>query len=263
MSMNKPMNRVGVAAALALSLVLLPGLSACEGQVPQTSRTEPQSTATTAPAPNLTPAQEARIRKNIGAVLDQANEAKDPAGLDQRVSGPQLEIRTSELTIAQATGQLDPKTTIPTTIAQTVRRYADLLQNPQGSKYAKEFAQDDFRNSLGTLTQVVQQGIQANKGSQSQTFTPAQGQLRVMHSSDGGDLVVARIDSVWIRQAGEGRESSPASDAEKALFGQGKPTSTMKVTYVNVIALYVPSADSHEPIRAVGAEREPIKVEAV
>ena len=297
MSMNKPLNGVAAVAALALSLALLPGLSACEGQVPQARRTEPQSTATTAPAPNLTPAQEARIRKNIGAVLDQANEAKDPAGLDQRVSGPQLEIRTSELTIARATGQLDPKTTIPTTIAQTVipgdpgwprsvfsittttqdqqskrlkatpveavRRYADLLQNPQGSKYAKEFAQDDFRNSLGTLTQVVQQGIEANKGSQSQTFTPAQGQLRVMHSSDGGDLVVARIDSVWTRQAGEGRESSPASDAETALFGQGKPTSTMKVTYVNVIALYVPSADSHEPIRAVGAEREPIKVEAV
>ena len=343
MSMNKPMNRVGAAAALALFLALLPGLSGCEGQVPQTRQTETQSTATAAPAPNLTAAQEARIRKSIGTVLDQANASKDPAGLAQRVSGPQLEIRTSELTIAKATGQLDPKTTIPATIAQTVipgdpgwprsvfsittttqdqqskrllildqesahenyklwgvarlfqgaqlpkfpvdtigarmgqgddqglkatpveavSRYADLLQNPQSSKYAEEFAQDDFRTSLGTLTQVVQQGIEANKGSQSQTFTPAQGQLRVMHSSDGGDLVVARIDSVWTRQAGEGRESSPASDAEKALFGQGKPTSTMKVTYVNVIALYVPSADSHEPIRAVGAEREPIKVEAV
>ena len=70
MSMNKPMNKVTAAAALTLTLILLPGLSACEGQVPQARRTEPQSTATTAPEPNLTPAQEARIRKSIGAVLD-------------------------------------------------------------------------------------------------------------------------------------------------------------------------------------------------
>ena len=259
MSMNKPMNRVGAAAALALSLALLPWLSGCEGQVPQTRQTETQSTATAAPAPNLTAAQEARIRKSIGTVLDQANASKDPAGLAQRVSGPQLEIRTSELTIAKATGQLDPKTTIPATIAQTV------IPGDPGwprSVFSITTTTQD-QQSKRLLVLVVQQGIEANKGSQSQTFTPAQGQLRVMHSSDGGDLVVARIDSVWTRQAGEGRESSPASDAEKALFGQGKPTSTMKVTYVNVIALYVPSADSHEPIRAVGAEREPIKVEAV
>ena len=74
---------------------------------------------------------------------------------------------------------------------------------------------------------------------------------------------MARIDSTWTRQAGEGRESLPASDEEKALFGGGKATSTMKVTYVNVIALWVPAAGSGQQITAVGAERQPVKVEAL
>ena len=79
----------------------------------------------------------------------------------------------------------------------------------------------------------------------------------------GGDLVVAQINSEWTRSAGAGRESQPASDAEKALFGNGKATSTMKTSYVNVIALYVPPANSGQKITAVGSERQPVKVEAL
>jgi hypothetical protein len=37
----------------------------------------------------------------------------------------------------------------------------------------------------------------------------------------------------------------------------------MKVTYVNVVAMYVPPAGSHQKITAVGAERQPVKVEAL
>ena len=48
-----------------------------------------------------------------------------------------------------------------------------------------------------------------------------------------------------------------------ALFGDGKATSTMKTSYVNVIALYVPPAKSGQKITAVGSERQPVKVEAL
>jgi len=85
----------------------------------------------------------------------------------------------------------------------------------------------------------------------------------VMRTADGGDLVVGRVDSVWTRQAGDGRESQPASDDEKILFNSDKYTSTMKVTYVNVVALYIPSANSGQQITAVGADRTPVKVEAL
>ena len=55
----------------------------------------------------------------------------------------------------------------------------------------------------------------------------------------------------------------PNSDAEKALFGDGQATSTMKTTYVNVVALYVPPANSDAKITAVGSERQPVRVEAL
>ncbi len=146
---------------------------------------------------------------------------------------------------------------------QAVQRYADVLQNGTKSQYAGDFADDYFQQDLQNLSQTVQQGMERNKGSQEQTFTPVDGQMQIMRSSEGGDLVVAQINSVWTRTAGEGRESLPASDSERALFGDGKATSTMKVTYVNVIAMYIPPAKSGAQITTVGAERQPVKVEAV
>ncbi len=110
---------------------------------------------------------------------------------------------------------------------QAVQRYADVLQNGTKSQYAGDFADDYFRQDLQNLSQTVQQGMERNKGSQEQTFTPVDGQMQIMRSSEGGDLVVAQINSVWTRTAGEGRESLPASDSERALFGDGKATSTI------------------------------------
>lgn len=141
--------------------------------------------------------------------------------------------------------------------------YADVLQNGSKSKSASQFKDDQFRDTLTDLTESVEKGVQANKGSQSQTFTADVNNAKIMRTADGGDLVVAQIDSVWQRSAGEGRESQPASDAEKALYGKKTYTSKMKVTYVNVVALYIPSASSKAKIQAVGAERQPTKVEAV
>ena len=84
-----------------------------------------------------------------------------------------------------------------------------------------------------------------------------------MHTADGGELVVGRIDSVWTRSLDQNRQALPASDAEKALFGATEATNSIKVTYVNTVALYVPAADSGQQIRAVGAQRQPVKAEAV
>ncbi|WP_415483990.1 hypothetical protein [Bifidobacterium psychraerophilum] len=323
-------------AVLASSMAVT--LAACEGQVPQVS-----TATSTSQAPDLTQSQEKTIRGKILDVLNQANAAKDPSKLSTRVTGPQLQIRTSELNVAKATGTLDAKTTIPseimqtviptdsgwprsvftittttedqqskrllvldqdsardnyklwgvarlfpgaqlpkfqvpsigsqmgqaddsgleTTPAQAVEHYADLLQNGSSSKYAGDFAADYFRQDLAKLTENVQAGMAANNGTQQQTFSAEADDIKVMRSSDGGDLVVVQINSVWTRAAGEGRESLPASDAEKALFGSTKATSTIKATYVNVVAMYIPAAGSDAKIQAVGAERQPIKVEAV
>lgn len=325
-------------AAATLSVLMIAGLAACQGQVPIV-----QTSASSTETPDLTKAQEQKIRGEILDIVNKANEAKNTDGLDQRMSGPALDIRTSEINIAKVTGKLDAKTTIPTDMTQTViptnsgwprfvytittttqdqqskrllvfkqnsarenyklwgvtrlfqgaklpkfaipsigsqvggsddkglvatpqeavRRYADVLQNGSSSQYAADFADDYFRQDLAQLTKTVQEGMERNQGTQQQVFTPAKDQISVMRSADGGDLVVARIDSQWTRAAGEGRESQPASDAEKALFGDGKPTSTMKVGYVNVVTLYIPPAKDRQLITAVGAEWQPVKVEAI
>ena len=146
---------------------------------------------------------------------------------------------------------------------EAVERYADVLQNGSNSEFADQFADDSLRQTIASVAQTVQEGMERNNGTQSQTFTAVPDAIKIMRSSDGGDLVVAQINSEWTRAAGDGRESLPASDEEEALFGDGTATSTMKVTYVNIVALYVPPEDSGEQITAVGAERKPIKVEAV
>lgn len=331
--------RIAVAfVASAVSVVMVASLSACDGQVPK-----PAEVRSSQELPNVTMLQEKDIRLGLLRALEQANDEKNINALQHVVSGPALDVRTSELTIASKTGKLDPKTVIPREAAQTivptnaawprdlmtittttkdqqskrllvlrqqrarsnyklwavarlfpgvhlpkfavpsigslmgkvndtglvmtpeeaVTAYADVLQHGNESKYAKYFADDYLRQKLSELSKAVQVGMGRNKGSQEQVFTPELQQISVMRSSDGSDLVVARINSVWTRAAGEGRESRPASDEEKALFGDNKAKSTMRVTYVNVIALVVPPAGSHMKITPVGAERQPIKVEAL
>ncbi|KFI69563.1 hypothetical protein [Bifidobacterium magnum] len=329
-----------VFAAALLVVGMGVSVSACEGELPQPkSDTSSAASAT----PDLTEAQEKAMRESLLKTITEANNAKSTDVLPSVMSGPELQVRTSEIQIAQKTGQLDAKTEIPTDITQTViptdtgwprsvfsittttqdqqskrllvfnqdsarsnyklwavarlfqgvklpkfaiasigsqmgtaddhgltmtpkeavERYADVLTHGADSKYAGDFADDYFRQDLSSLENTVAEAMKKNDGSQQQDFTPDLNQIRIMRSADGGDLVVAQINSVWTRTAGQGRESQPASDSEKALFGDGKPTSIMKVTYVNVIAMYVPPANSGQKVTAVGAERQPIKVEAV
>ena len=336
----KTTRRCTTLAAAVLAIALMSGLTGCEGRVPSVTATDGDAAAA---VPDLTAAQEKKIRRTILDVIKQADDAKDASGLSQRLTGPGLAVRTSQITVAQKTGQMDNKATIPDKIVQTVipvdsgwprtvftittttddqqsnrllvltqnsarenyrlwglarlfqgaklpnfavpslgaqmgtpkdagliatpeqavEQYVDVLNKGDQSEYADRFADDELRHTLADQSAKVQQAMEANAGTQEQTFSAVPNQLQVMRSTDGGDLVVAQIDSVWTRAAGEGRESLPASDAETALFGNGTPTSTMKVTYVNVIALVVPPKQSGQKITAVGAERQPVKVEAV
>ena len=316
-------------------------LAACEGQIPQPMTAQNSSSGSSTP-PDLTQAQEKRMRERILKVVQAATDAKNTNDLDQRMSGPALQIRSSQIAIAKSTGSLDPRATIPSDVAQTViptqsgwprtvftittttqdqqskrllvmkqdkatsnyklwavarlfpgaempkfevasigsqmgdpddtglkltpvqavQQYADVLQNGSKSRYASAFADDHFRQTLSDLTATVQEGMERNNGTQRQTFSVSKDQIAVVRSADGGDLVVAQINSEWVRQAGEGRQSLPASDSERALFGKTKATSVIKVGYVNVVAMYIPQADSTQRITAVGAEQQPVSVKA-
>ena len=298
--MNKRWNKLCVSALACVALVV--PLTACEGQLPT-----PAADTSTKVAPDLTEAQEKKIRLKILKTIDEADQAKNPDGYATVMGGPQLDIRISQTTITTTTedqqskrllvfdqesaqqnyklmamarlfeGAKLPKFEIPTIGSQmgtakdeklvaapadALAQYADVLQNGSKSQYASKFADDLLRQELANTTAKVQEGMQRNNGTQEQKFTAVPEQMWVMRAADGaGDLVVGRINGEWTRKAGDGRESRPASDDEKALFNSDKYTSTMKVTYVNVVALYIPLASSGEQITAVGADRQPVKVE--
>lgn len=335
---NQQRYRTRSLIAACLSVLCVTGLAACDGQVPK-----PLQARSVRELPDVSVIKEKDIRLGIVSALEQANSEKKADGLAEYVTGPALDIRSSELTIASKTGKLDPKTTLPREITQAiiptdaqwprdmiaittttqdqqskrllvlrqqsartnyrlwaiarlfpgvrlpkfavptigssmgkpndsglvmtprdaVAAYADVLTKGPSSKFAQSFEPDYLRKQLDDLAKVVQAGMERNKGTQQQVFTPVTEQISVMRSSEGSDLVIARIDSVWIRKAGEGRESRPASDDEKVLFGNARPKGTMRVTYANVIAFVVPPAGSHQKIMPVGAERQPVKVEAI
>ncbi len=140
--------------------------------------------------------------------------------------------------------------------------YADILTNPS-STFASQFEDDDFRATVQEQTKSVDQAMKLNEGTQKQVFTYDKANIKVMQSTDGGDLVVAQIDSTWNRNAGGGRQSLPASDSEEVLFGKSTPTSKISVSYINVVAIYVPPVDSSGKIRVIGAERQPVKAVAL
>lgn len=333
-------SRITAIMASAAAVCMTFGLGACEGQVPTVSGTISSEAAA---SPDLTETQEKKIRTQILETLDQANQDRNIDILPTIMSGPALQVRTSELITARTTGQLDKKTTIPTDISQTiiptdsgwprtvfaittttedqqskrllvlkqdsprqnyklwgvarlfqgaqlpkfaiasigsqmgdendeglvatpkeaVAQYVDVLQNDTNSQYADMIADDYFRQAMVSQTQTVQEGMQRNEGTLQQTFSAVDGSLACMRAADGGELVVAQINNEMIREAGAGRQSLPASDSETALFGSATATSTMKVTYVSMVALYIPPEGSDQQITTVGAEWQPVKVEAL
>ena len=105
-------------AAAVIALGMTVSLAACEGQIPTVSAPTESASAN----PDLTEDQEQEMREALLKTIEDCNEQKNPANLGQAMSGPELEIRTSELQVAQKTGTLDPKTTIPT--AKTSSRSA-------------------------------------------------------------------------------------------------------------------------------------------
>ncbi|WP_018143252.1 hypothetical protein [Alloscardovia criceti] len=331
MNLRQKATRLGAAAVSILAAI---SLSAC--------MPTPKTSQSSAAVPVVTTEQEQTIRTKILAAINTADQNRDTQALEASMSGPALQVRQSQLTIAQKNNKLDSSATIPDTLSQSVvstsqtwprtlfaittvtdqqqsqrllvldqssavsnykiwglvrlfsgvqmpkftvatigseqgssttsdllvtpaeaaQQYADVLENGTNSQYASSYADDSFRQQLITLTDSVQTAIAQNEGSQTQKYTADTDNIKVMRTADGGALAVIQITSVWTRTAGGNRKSLPASESEVALFGDATATSTLEVTYINEVALYIPAQGSSEQIRAVGAERQPIQVVA-
>ena len=104
--MNKRWNKLCVSALACMALVV--PLTACEGQLPT-----PAADTSTKVAPDLTEAQEKKIRLKILKTIDEADQAKNPDGYATVMGGPQLDIRISQTTINQRGGGMSEYATIP------------------------------------------------------------------------------------------------------------------------------------------------------
>lgn len=96
-------------ALLAASSTL--GLAAC-GSVPEPKKTNLSNTTV------ITLTQEERIRRRVIRNVLSLDEDRDVEGLKQYVQGPELAVRTSQLTVAKATETLDQTAAIPTGVQQ-------------------------------------------------------------------------------------------------------------------------------------------------
>lgn len=81
--MNKRWNKLCVAALACVALVV--PLTACEGRLPT-----PAADTSTKVAPDLTEAQEKKIRLKILKTIDEADQAKNPDGYATVMGGPQI-----------------------------------------------------------------------------------------------------------------------------------------------------------------------------
>lgn len=106
--MNKRWNKLCVSALACMALVV--PLTACEGQLPT-----PAADTSTKVAPDLTEAQEKKIRLKILKTIDEADQAKNPDGYATVMGGPQLDIRISQTTIDQRGGGMSNMRPFPRT----------------------------------------------------------------------------------------------------------------------------------------------------
>ncbi|MCB7138033.1 hypothetical protein [Cellulosimicrobium marinum] len=103
-----------IAVATATAGLLLVGGCAAPLPTPQ-----PEASPST-PPPVLDETQEADVLAAVGAALQEADEANDPSLLEERVTGPALAIRTSQLEVAKARGDAELVTELPTDVQQVV-----------------------------------------------------------------------------------------------------------------------------------------------
>ena len=143
---------------------------------------------------------------------------------------------------------------------EAVAWYANVLEEGERSAHFGAFETGDLYLNLQELRSELSSALSASKGSQSEVFTPDYSSAKILKLGTG-DLVIAQIDSTWVRDAGPGGEAKPATAAEKALFSS-KPSQILTAKYVNVVALFIPSSSKGTKFDVLGAEREPVSVKA-
>lgn len=149
---RRSVTRTAAVAGVLAGALLLAG---CASSVPSVA---PDPTPSEA-VPALTADQMAEVRTAVGATLDEASATNDPTVLPNRLAGPALTLRTSQLAVAAARGNADLVTVLPTDVQQdiitttnswprqayAVTQQTEDMQSPRLLAYEQTTARDPYK----------------------------------------------------------------------------------------------------------------------
>lgn len=144
-------------------------------------------------------------------------------------------------------------TSLLLTPADAIAHYADILTNGDASPYAVEFPTDPLREQMTALRTKRSASATEIKGTYALQFTPVEGSLRTLRTSDGGALVIGEIASTETLQGETSAKISP-SPTEKAFIGEVEPSNSLTVGRTSLVGIYIPPAAAGTGLSVIGSE---------
>lgn len=141
-----------------------------------------------------------------------------------------------------------------------LKNYFDVLEKGDKSKYAKTYQKDQLRTFLQKQDENDASALKYIKGSQKHHYNFTGKDLLAMRLKDDGYIVMGFCDSDTERISGNGMYAKPIDKAEEKLFGDAQPSTKIRTSYINLVAIFVPNKGSKNKIQVIGAERIPFKV---
>lgn len=142
------------------------------------------------------------------------------------------------------------------TPADAIAQYADVLNLGAASGFAATFGDDPLRLALANDLTTNSTSLAGIQGSYSMSFAVDAAQpIHAVRTADGGAVAMGALTRTDSYNGPEG--ASIAASPSQSVFLAGAPVSNvLTVTYVDVVAIYIPKAGSTDPVRVVGAEQQ-------
>lgn len=137
--------------------------------------------------------------------------------------------------------------------AEAIAHYADVLTNGDASAYAAEFPTDPLREQMAAQREKRTASATEIEGTYSLQFTPTDGVLQTLRTSDGGALVVGQITSTETLQGEESAKISP-SPTEQAFIGDAAASNSLTVGRTGLVGIYIPPAGAEGTMSVLGSE---------
>ncbi|MDR0483283.1 MAG: hypothetical protein LBH13_09080 [Cellulomonadaceae bacterium] len=149
-------------------------------------------------------------------------------------------------------------TSLRFTPADAVAQYADLLVKGNQSDYVDNFepvADDPFRSFMETWKSAQHDALQGDRvqGTYKITVDPMKDTpVLGVRTFQGGAMIMAALTTHEQMEAMQGATLSPQTKTAQALLHGKNPTNKLSATYIDMISLYIPPADSSDPITLLG-----------